>query len=101
MDDVEPMSDHISYKKRFPAHHRRRNQVQREHERRNSHEGRESFSSAASSMGQPAAPKTSSGGMGLGILEWADSVLEEIESSGDWAQRKKHVRHRRYRILSL
>ena len=93
MDIVLPAaSEHVSYKKRFPAHHRRRNQVQREHERRTSRE----IGNGASS-GEPAVPRPAAAG--LGILDWADSVLEELNNSNDWGQRKKHIRHhhRRYR----
>ena len=64
-----------SYKKRFPAQHRRRKRMEQQHAPQ--------ADNAPQQSGLPAAV--------AGILDWADSALADIDASASWEKRKRRV----------
>jgi len=75
--------NHASYKKRFPAHHKRKHR----REQKLAAQGVAPAPAAEPLNGQPVDP-----GINM-IIDWADGVLAEMEQSG-WGHRKRHVKSR-------
>lgn len=82
---AEQRKDMGSYKKRFPAHQRRKHRQQK---LRKHTAPAPASSSLENDAGLDPAPTHIAS-----IIDWADGVLAEMEQGG-WGHRKKHVRAR-------
>ena len=99
IEKMEDRKERGSYKQRFPAHHRRRKQLARSYENNTLAPAPASayVVAAVPASASTTSNSNSSSTLGFGIIDWADSVLDDLDGHGGWAHRKRHVKGDRRR----